>query len=160
MLKPGLWLPKDCSKDRWGRGRDWSGRLVNISTENVLIENNTLTAGHGVALGSETSGWIRDVIVRDMRLSGVEAVVRIKSMRGRGGGVERVSYERISGDVEEVLQVTVMMTMIMATSCLSASGLVSSQPLLMQRLCLAAFADKPRVQARTQDQRERDAGRA
>ena len=40
-----------------------------------------------------------------MRLSGVEAVVRIKSMRGRGGGVERVSYERISGDVEEVLQV-------------------------------------------------------
>ena len=40
-----------------------------------------------------------------MRLSGVEAVVRIKSMRGRGGGVERVSYERISGDVEEVLQI-------------------------------------------------------
>ena len=28
-----------------GRGKDWSGRLVNISTENVLIENNTLTAG-------------------------------------------------------------------------------------------------------------------
>ena len=47
-----------------------------------------------------------------MSLSGVEAVVRIKSMRGRGGGVERVSYERISGDVEEVLQVTMMMPMI------------------------------------------------
>ena len=51
-----------------------------------------------------------------MSLSGVEAVVRIKSMRGRGGGVERVSYERISGDVEEVLQVTMMMPMI--TECL------------------------------------------
>ncbi len=66
-------------------------------------------------------------------------------MRGRGGGVERVSYERISGDVEEVLQVTVMMIISSRLNHFSASCLV---------------ADKPRVQERTQDQRERDAGRA
>lgn len=28
-------------------GKDWSGRMVNISTEGVLIERNHFTAGHG-----------------------------------------------------------------------------------------------------------------
>lgn len=80
-------------------GKDWSGRLVNISTENVLIERNTFNAGHGVAIGSETSGWIRDVVVRENLLNGIEAVVRLKSMRGRGGGIERVLYENETGVV-------------------------------------------------------------
>ena len=39
-------------------GRDWSGRMVNISTRNILIEKNDFQAGHGVSIGSETSGWI------------------------------------------------------------------------------------------------------
>ena len=38
-----------------------AGRMVNISTENVVIEGNDLSGGHGVAIGSETSGWIRHV---------------------------------------------------------------------------------------------------
>jgi len=37
-------------------GRDWSGRLVNISTQNVLAEANFFEKGHGVSIGSETSG--------------------------------------------------------------------------------------------------------
>jgi exo-poly-alpha-galacturonosidase len=86
-------------------GRDWSGREVGISTENVLIENNFLANGHGVAIGSETSGWIRDVVVRHLTLNNVEAVVRIKSMRGRGGGVERILYENITGQVSQAIQI-------------------------------------------------------
>ena len=92
-------------------GKDWSGRMVNISTRFVVIEGNRLApmdglAGHGIAFGSETSGWIRDVVVRDMCLNGVEALVRMKSMRGRGGGVERVMYENVSGVVEQAIQIT------------------------------------------------------
>jgi polygalacturonase len=34
-------------------GRDWSGIMVNISTQNVLAEQNYFMAGHGVSIGSE-----------------------------------------------------------------------------------------------------------
>lgn len=42
-------------------GRDWSGRMVNISTVNVLAEGNTFLQGHGVSIGSETSGYVRGI---------------------------------------------------------------------------------------------------
>lgn len=76
-----------------------------VSTENVLIEDNIFNAGHGVAIGSETSGWIRDVVVRNSTLNNVEAAVRIKSCRGRGGGVERVSYGGARGTVDQAIQI-------------------------------------------------------
>lgn len=48
-------------------GRDWSGRMVNISTVNVLAENNFYLKGHGVSIGSETSGWVRNVTIRNSK---------------------------------------------------------------------------------------------
>ena len=54
-------------------GRDWSGRMVNISTQNVLLERNAFRAGHGVSIGSETGGWIRNAtagVPRPRRFSG------------------------------------------------------------------------------------------
>ena len=32
-------------------GKDWSGRMVNISTTNVLAEQNFFLKGHGVSIG-------------------------------------------------------------------------------------------------------------
>ena len=46
------------------QGRDWSGRMVNISTQNVLAEKNSFLKGHGVSIGSETSGWVRTQLSR------------------------------------------------------------------------------------------------
>lgn len=86
-------------------GMDWSGRMVNISTENVHIENNAFFYGHAISIGSETSGWIRDVVVRDNTLHGVEAVVRMKSQRGRGGGAERLLFQGMRGDVLTAIQI-------------------------------------------------------
>jgi len=86
--------------------RDWTGRLDNISTENVLVEQNDFLVGHGVSIGSETSGWIRNVTIRDSRVHGTNLAVRIKSMRGRGGGVEDVTYENITGSVISAIQLT------------------------------------------------------
>lgn len=87
-------------------GRDWSGRMVNISTTNVLAENNNFFQGHGVSIGSETSGWVRNVTIRDSFLNGTNLAVRIKSMRGRGGGVEDVVYEGLRGSVLNGVQLT------------------------------------------------------
>ena len=64
--------------------------MVNISTQNVLAERNFFEKGHGVSIGSETSGWIRNVTIRDSVLKGTNLAVRIKTSRGRGGGVEDV----------------------------------------------------------------------
>jgi hypothetical protein len=87
-------------------GRDWSGIMVNISTENVLAESNIFKLGHGVSIGSETSGWVRNVTIRDSVLDGTNTAVRIKSCRGRGGGVENVLYENMRGTVGEAVQLT------------------------------------------------------
>jgi polygalacturonase len=87
-------------------GRDLSGRQVNISTQNVLAEQNSFLKGHGVSIGSETSGWIRNITIRDSKLDGTNLAVRIKTMRGRGGGVEDVLYENLEGKVVGGVQLT------------------------------------------------------
>ena len=38
--------------------------------------------GHGVSIGSETSGWVRNITIRDSTLHGTNLAVRIKTMRG------------------------------------------------------------------------------
>ena len=63
-------------------------------------------AGHGVSIGSETSGWVRNVTIRDSVLDGTNLAVRIKSMRGRGGGVEDVLYQNLTGSVVSAIQLT------------------------------------------------------
>lgn len=87
-------------------GKDWSGRKVNISTQNVLVERNVFQRGHGVSIGSETSGWVRNITIRDSVLDGTNLAVRIKSMRGRGGGVEDVLYENLRGSTVSGIQLT------------------------------------------------------
>lgn len=87
-------------------GRDWSGLMVNISTQNVLAERNTFLSGHGVSIGSETSGWVRNVTIRDSKVDGTNLAVRIKSMRGRGGGVEDVLYQNLTGSTKAGIQLT------------------------------------------------------
>lgn len=87
-------------------GKDWSGRKVNISTQNVLVERNVFKQGHGVSIGSETSGWVRNITIRDSVLDGTNLAVRIKSMRGRGGGVEDVLYENLRGRTKSGVELT------------------------------------------------------
>jgi hypothetical protein len=137
--------------------------------QNVLAEQNVFQKGHGVSIGSETSGWIRNVsarrlrdpfctsfvwtltpsinilltlppaappvhadtmpprarcaltssfprhacarvhtkvTIRDSSLNGTNLAVRIKTMRGRGGGVEDVLYENLTGVAEGAVQLT------------------------------------------------------
>jgi polygalacturonase len=74
-------------------GKDADGLRVNRPTENIAITNCTFHRAHGaVTLGSETSGWIRNVVASNITCNGTQMGIRIKSRRGRGGGVEHVRF--------------------------------------------------------------------
>ncbi|KAJ8603601.1 hypothetical protein CTAYLR_004856 [Chrysophaeum taylorii] len=87
-------------------GRDWSGRMVNASTRNVLVEATRFGWGNGVAVGSETSGWIQDVVVRDVVFEGTERAAHVKSKPGRGGGARNITFENASGLVQNAVVLT------------------------------------------------------
>jgi polygalacturonase len=79
-------------------GKDSSGLLVNRPSENIIIENCRFGYGHGgVACGSETSGGIRKVLVKNcIADSGNWAPIRFKTQPSRGGVVEDVCFENIT----------------------------------------------------------------
>src|ERR1019366_8671434 len=75
-------------------GKDADGLRVNRPTENVSITNCTVRHPHGaVTIGSETSGWIRNLVASNITCDGTQMGVRIKSRRGRGGGVEDARFD-------------------------------------------------------------------
>lgn len=83
----------DCNDDNicLKSGRDADGLRVNRPTENVIIRNCTTRAGGGmIAIGSETSGGIRNVEVSDIRAYGTSNGIRFKSAPSRGGIVENI----------------------------------------------------------------------
>jgi polygalacturonase len=74
-------------------GKDADGRRVNRPVENVSISNCTVHHAHGaVAIGSEISGGIRNLVADNITCDGTQIGVRIKSRRGRGGVVENVRF--------------------------------------------------------------------
>lgn len=78
-------------------GKDEDGLRVNRPSEDILIEKCHFAYGHGgVAMGSETSGGIRNVIVQNCLMdSGNWAPIRFKSQPSRGGVVENIIYRDI-----------------------------------------------------------------
>ncbi len=75
-------------------GKDADGLRVNRPSEDVLIEKTRFGYGHGgVAMGSETSGGIRRVEVRNCVAEADNwAPIRFKSQPSRGGVVEDITY--------------------------------------------------------------------
>jgi polygalacturonase len=65
------------------------------SCENFLITDCKFIHGHGMSVGSETYGGLRNMLVRNCTFDGTEAGIRMKSLRGRGGLVEDVTYEHL-----------------------------------------------------------------
>jgi polygalacturonase len=99
----------DCIVLKSGKGTE--GRRLNRPTEFVTISNCVMYQGHGgVAIGSETSGGVRDVTVDGIVTHGTRYGIRIKSMRSRGGTVEniRVSNCVIENAPEAGIEVTTL----------------------------------------------------
>lgn len=89
-------------------GLDGEGRDVGISSEKILIKNIIVVKGNsGVSIGSEMSGGVRDVEIRDSIFTNTFHGFRIKSTRSRGGFidnilVENVEMNNIIGDVIDI----------------------------------------------------------
>lgn len=78
-------------------GKDEDGRRVGRPAENIVVENSVFRYGHGgVSMGSEMSGGIRNVEIRDtVIMEGNWAPIRFKSQPSRGGIVENITYRNI-----------------------------------------------------------------
>jgi polygalacturonase len=89
----------DCNDDCLSikSGKDEDGRRVNRPCEDIVIEKTTFAYGHGgAAMGSETSGGIRNVEIRDcIAEAGNWAPIRFKTQPSRGGVVENITYRNM-----------------------------------------------------------------
>lgn len=61
-------------------------------TSDVLITNCTYGYGHGVSIGSPTSGGVSNITVINCTFNNTECGIRIKSDRDRGGYLHNLSY--------------------------------------------------------------------
>jgi len=77
-------------------GRGEFGRRRGKPSENMLITDCTVYHGHGgFVIGSEMSGGVRNIYVRNCTFMGTDIGLRFKSTRGRGGVVENIFIEDI-----------------------------------------------------------------
>ena len=75
-------------------GKDRDGLRVNRPTENVTITNCTVHhAQAALAIGSETSGGVRNVVASNITVRDTVNGIHLKSRRGRGGVVEDIRFD-------------------------------------------------------------------
>jgi polygalacturonase len=66
------------------------------AVEDMLVENCTFLAGHGMSIGSETVGGVKNLTVRNCTFDGTTSGIHIKSDRSRGGVVESCTYSNLT----------------------------------------------------------------
>jgi len=96
----------DCVVIKSGLNED--GWRVGKASENIVVRRLHGEKGHGgVVIGSEMSGGVKNVWVTDSEFKGTDRGLRIKSMRGRGGVIENVFYERVKHEDLRLMAVEV-----------------------------------------------------
>jgi polygalacturonase len=76
-----------------------SGHKVNgreAACEDFVVSDCTFLKGHGMSIGSETSGGVRNLLVTNCVFDGTTSGIRIKTSRERGGTVEDCVYANIT----------------------------------------------------------------
>jgi len=77
-------------------GKDEDGRRHGIPCKNLIISGCTVYHGHGgFVVGSEMSGGVENIMVRDCNFVGTDVGLRFKSTRGRGGLVRGIWCDNI-----------------------------------------------------------------
>ena len=66
------------------------------ASTDIIIKHCTFLHGHGVSIGSYTSGGIDSMLVDSCTFDGTTNGIRIKSQRGRGGDVRNITYSNLS----------------------------------------------------------------
>lgn len=67
-----------------------------FSCDGITVTDCTFRHGHGMSIGSETAGGVRNVLVKDCTFENTENGLRVKSARGKGGLVEGILFEDIT----------------------------------------------------------------
>ncbi|ARW16989.1 glycoside hydrolase family 28 protein [Komagataeibacter europaeus] len=77
------------------------------ATENVVIENCKFLHGHGLSIGSETTGGVRHVRASHLQFQHTTNGLRIKTDRAHGGEVSDIVYDGVTmEDVREPIILT------------------------------------------------------
>jgi polygalacturonase len=82
-------------------GKQPAAWTCDIPSENILIQNVTCAGSHGLTIGSEVAGGIRNVSFLNMRIHGADGhpssgAIKFKLPCGRGAYVKDVLYENIT----------------------------------------------------------------
>ena len=77
-------------------GRNEFGRRAGIPSENITIEDCVFKSGFGVAIGSEMSGGVSNVFVRNCEFENTHSIASVKAPRGRGAYIKNIHYENCS----------------------------------------------------------------
>ncbi len=78
-------------------GKNEDGRRRGRPCEQVVVDGCTVFSGHGgFVVGSEMSGGVRNIMVRNCQFLGTQVGLRFKSTRGRGGVVENIFIDGVS----------------------------------------------------------------
>jgi polygalacturonase len=79
----------------------------NVPSTDIVIRDCTFRAGHGLSIGSETAGGVRNVTVERVSFHGTRQGIRIKSARGRGNDIGNFTYRDITMEgVETPIEIT------------------------------------------------------
>lgn len=72
-------------------GKDKEGRDRGKPTELFVITDCVVYHAHGgFVIGSEMSGGVKNILVKNLTFNGTDCGLRFKSVRGRGGAVENI----------------------------------------------------------------------
>ncbi|MGC4071158.1 MAG: glycosyl hydrolase family 28 protein [Nibricoccus sp.] len=78
-----------------------------VANEDITITNCEFGHGHGLSIGSYTSGGLRNLRVENCSFAKTMSGIRMKTARDRGGVVENLSYSNITmTDVEKPIFIT------------------------------------------------------
>lgn len=83
-------------------GKNPEGFTIGKPTRNVRITDCDFIRGHGISIGSEMSGGVSDVLVRDCKAGALLHGMQIKGTKDRGGYVRNVTVADC-----QLLQITI-----------------------------------------------------
>lgn len=93
VINCGIASQDDCISIK--SGRDLEGRRIGIPSRDIAIEACRFESGNGITIGSEMSGGIRNVVVRNCMFHQATSLASVKAPRGRGGVVDGLAFEDI-----------------------------------------------------------------
>lgn len=66
-----------------------------VPASHISILDNHFYTGHGMSIGSRTSGGVNHMLVKNLTIDGAQNGIRIKSDPTRGGQVHDITYENV-----------------------------------------------------------------